>query len=195
MNTQHHASWSLGTDKINPVTALWCFTVTQSENCTQRIDHRPCDPPPHLLFKNALQKPFGELISLHGLGIYLSLLQTPSFQFVWPHCASGPWACVNTLTLILNFLLPELWKINFCCWSHLVCDTLLHSKNKQDPVVQKPLCVSHFLFAGKGLSFLSLPLVPKGRLSSYCDTLYQDHRCGASYQVHRTKISGVDQAP
>ena len=34
-------------------------------------------------------------VSLHGPEINLSLLQTPTFQFVWPHCASGTWTYAN----------------------------------------------------------------------------------------------------
>ena len=49
--------------------------------------------PPHLVFKNALLKPFREFgfwgeyeppVSLLGPVINLSLLQTPMFWFVWP---------------------------------------------------------------------------------------------------------------
>ena len=108
MNTQHQASWSLGTENINPVTPPWCFTISQSENHAQRIHHRPCEPPPHLLFKSALQKPFGELVSLHGLGINLPLLQTPAFQFVWPHCASGTWTSFSWSCSLCLLLSPDL---------------------------------------------------------------------------------------
>ena len=49
---------------------------------------------PHLAFKNALLKPFGDFevlggmsqpFSLLGPAVNLALLQTPTFRFVWPH--------------------------------------------------------------------------------------------------------------
>lgn len=58
----------------------------------------PTMPLPLLALKNALQYWFGELgifggheppLSLHGPAINRSLIQTPTFQSVWPHCASG----------------------------------------------------------------------------------------------------------
>ena len=82
---------------LTPVPPPCCLTISQSENHAQ-ADHIPCDTLPHLAFKNALPKPFRELeafqgmrrlVSLHGPAINLPLLQTPTFQFVWPHCALG----------------------------------------------------------------------------------------------------------
>ena len=35
--------------------------------------------------------------SFHGLAINLSLLQTPTFQFVWPHCVTGTNTERNTM--------------------------------------------------------------------------------------------------
>lgn len=32
-----------------------------------------------------------------GSIINVSLLQTPKFQFVWPHCVVGPQTCINTI--------------------------------------------------------------------------------------------------
>ena len=60
-------------------------------------------PLPHLTFKSALLKPFGEhgvlgakpLISLRGPEIKLSLIQTPTFQFVQPHCTLGIGTCIQ----------------------------------------------------------------------------------------------------
>ena len=37
------------------------------ENCA-RTDHRPCDPLPHVAFKNALMKPLGESEVSEGRG-------------------------------------------------------------------------------------------------------------------------------
>ena len=108
MSAQPQASWSLRTDTVTSVTSPCCLTISQSED-RARADHVPCDtaPPPQLLaFKKALLKPFRELeafqgkshlVSLHGPAINLSLLHTLTFQFVWPHCTSGTWTCVNII--------------------------------------------------------------------------------------------------
>ena len=47
---------------------------------------------------------------VHSLAIELSLLQTLTFWFAWPHCASGTWSCVQSqLDLMAGTLLfsPE----------------------------------------------------------------------------------------
>ena len=107
MSTSPQASWSLRTDNVNPCdTTPLPHRQPIRELCTS-WSQNPVTPSPHLAFTNALPKPFGELeafqgknqlISLHGLAINLSLLQTPTFQFVWPHRASGAWICVNNRT-------------------------------------------------------------------------------------------------
>ena len=81
---------------LTPVTPPCYLTISQSEKCTQ-VDHIPCDPSPSWPLK-CFAKPLGglkvfqgmsHLVSLYGLAINLSLLQTPTFQFVWPHHALG----------------------------------------------------------------------------------------------------------
>lgn len=78
-------------------------------------------PPPISWLLKMLYRPFGELeafqgvshlLSLHGLTISLSLLQTPTFQFVWPHCVWGMWTCVNMATPLLGCPLSQL--LDFC---------------------------------------------------------------------------------
>ena len=85
MSTDPQASWSLRTDNLNPCdTALLPHHQPITELCTSW--QYPVTAPPHLPFKNASSKPFGELetfqgmnhlLSSHGLAINLSLLQTP----------------------------------------------------------------------------------------------------------------------
>ena len=81
----------LSTDHVNP-------------GDTTLFSHVAYLPLPHLAFENALPKPSAELrvfldhespSSFHGPSINLSLLQTPPFRFVWPHCALGTWTCTN----------------------------------------------------------------------------------------------------
>ena len=40
------------------------------------------------------------LVSMHGLAINLPLFQTLTFQFVWPHCASGIGIYTNYIALL-----------------------------------------------------------------------------------------------
>ena len=43
------------------------------------------------------------LFSWHGPALKLSLLQTPMFQFVWPHCALGTHTWANNIAQCLSF--------------------------------------------------------------------------------------------
>ena len=77
------------------------------KSANHRIGHKLITDPetriPHLAFKSALLKPFGEfrafrvwaLLSLQGPAINLSL-QTPNCQFVWPYCVLCTQTCVQS---------------------------------------------------------------------------------------------------
>ena len=45
--------------------------------------------------------------SLHGSAINLALLRTLTFQFVWPHCASGTWNKGENIEQSQDQLLPS----------------------------------------------------------------------------------------
>ena len=70
--------------------------VTSQPTKQKKVTH-PADLIPNFAYKTSPQKPSGILgflsishpLSLLVPAINLSLLQTPTFQFVWPHCASG----------------------------------------------------------------------------------------------------------
>ena len=69
----------------------------------RRKSHTLQPSPPILPIKTFPPKPSGSLgfwgtshpFSLLGPAITLSMLQTPIFRFVWPHCALGTWTCAN----------------------------------------------------------------------------------------------------
>ena len=66
---------------------------------------------PHLDFKNSLPKPLqrgqGFLGMKNGPAVNLSLLQIPTVQFIWPHCALG-----LELTHTVCQAQKSLWKIS-----------------------------------------------------------------------------------
>ena len=90
----------------SPFPHILCFLEVYRTLCRQLQEQRtsaprhlqqPTMPLPRLAFKNALQFWFGEFgifwgleppVFLHGPGIHLSLLQTPTFlfRFGWTHC-------------------------------------------------------------------------------------------------------------
>ena len=106
ISTAPQACWSLRTGQVHPCDTTCCLTISPSENCAQ-AHHRPCNPATSpALLKMLCQKslrslrPFrawGHLVSLHSPAINLALLQTPTFQLVWPHCVLGTWTCVNII--------------------------------------------------------------------------------------------------
>ena len=74
----------------------WNTTITIPEE-----GHTPLQPfLQNLPIKTLPRKPLGSLCFLNIscpilLAINLSLFQTKTFQFVWPHCASGTWTWVQ----------------------------------------------------------------------------------------------------
>ena len=97
VSTWPQTSWRLRTDSVNP-----CNTTLLPHHQPIRIVHKlityPATPPSLTwLLKVLCQNPLGSSgllgheppISLHGFAIKLSLFQTPTFQFVWSHCAPG----------------------------------------------------------------------------------------------------------
>ena len=78
--------WHLRTDHHQPIREL------------SQLITDPGMPLPHVAFKHVLWKSLGvfmvflstsHLISLLGLAVNISLLQTPTFWFVWPACVLG----------------------------------------------------------------------------------------------------------
>ena len=98
ISTQPQVSWSLRTDNVNPCDTT-LVPVHQPENCAQ-ADHRLCSLT--WLIKVPCLSPSwssGFLghkppVSLPGLAINLSLLQTP--KSAWPHCTLGTETCINS---------------------------------------------------------------------------------------------------
>ena len=88
-----------------------------------------------ILCQNALGNPelfrsgATRLIPLQGPEINLSLLQMPSFQFVWPHC-EATWTCVN------NVCIFKKWNLGL--------------------PPRCAVCRSHFPNAQNGINFLTL---------------------------------------
>ena len=82
---------------LTPVTPPCYLTINQSELCTNWSVDLQC-PALTWPLKMLCWNPSGSLeffggvshrLSLHGPAVSLSLLQTPMFWFVWPHCALG----------------------------------------------------------------------------------------------------------
>ena len=91
---------------LTPVTSPCCLTISQSENCTG-WSHNLRHTSFIWLLKMLCRNLWGELgvffeheppVPLHGPAINLPLLQTPTFRFVWSHCASGKRTCANRLS-------------------------------------------------------------------------------------------------
>ena len=104
------ASWSLRTDNVNPCdTTLLPHHQWVRELCMS-WSHSLRPHLPHLAFKNVWPNTSGSSgllgqkppVSSYGPAINLSLLQTLTFQFVWPHCALGTWTCANTIKMYLQ---------------------------------------------------------------------------------------------
>ena len=86
----------------------------------EKVTH-PVALTPNFAFKNSSLKTIREfgllntshLFSLPGPTIHISLLQTLTFQFVWPHCASGSKLGFNNNYLFKSheiILVKVLWK-------------------------------------------------------------------------------------
>ena len=104
-----------------------CYlTTNQSEESPT-----PCSlHPKFCLLKTSPLKPSrnsGLLSTSHpfsflGPALNISLLQTLTFQFVWPHCASGTQTCVRQHWFSGGFCHKGSWSIrglccfNFCCF-------------------------------------------------------------------------------
>ena len=99
--------WSITCVLLEVCRTWWpdlCVQLQEQRISTPGSLQQLSTPLSHLAFKKALQFWFVEFmifgghkppISLHGPAINLSLLQTPMFQFVWPHWESGSETCIN----------------------------------------------------------------------------------------------------